>query len=364
MKACCGGKRLQICFVVQAICMVCLVGFVFSPPRPYAQPTCDCHYGVVERENPRCQCVCFGDYLLPNCLYTAIDVVDVELWLTTKSGKKRGNAYPLSSGDIERGLDRLFGHKNSSGLFKFRRGTSSFSSEGLVNSSIRSGKFYVAAVVSMPGWAAQHLLAYVAQKAGKGGEMTNSASGVSYTLYAAYDMAKGPPLPVMYYYESMAFFTGIDSNIFITAADCGWMFGAIVLVLLMTRIEQLWMYSIVAGLGAISRRSRGDEKGSLFLNEDGAGSSNVSRHDSLRRSSSKGSSSMKSSSKDKKKNKKADKEKKRNNSKRSRASGKRAASKSERRAPDSEAPQLGERRSKSPAGENPGGAQWRNPLTI
>lgn len=48
-----------------------------------AVPPCSCNYGNVDIETPQCVCSCFGDYLMPHCLYTATDDVPMNIWLTT-----------------------------------------------------------------------------------------------------------------------------------------------------------------------------------------------------------------------------------------------------------------------------------------
>nr|CCD14374.1 unnamed protein product [Trypanosoma congolense IL3000] len=244
----CGRYGPYIFFLVQSLFMIGLVLFVFFPPKAVEEPMCNCNYGVVHKEIPQCQCVCFGDYLLPNCLYTAVDVVEMELWLVSKVDNGQQETHQLLGKDIEAGIDRLFGNNKDSGLFRFRRALTSGITTYDANNTFRQ-PVYVSALFTMPGWAAQHLLAYVKLNDGRGGGIRNSLSGTEYDLYAVYDASNGPPLPVKYYSESMALFTHIDSNVFIRAADWGWMFGALVLLLLLTRIEELWMYSIITDLG-------------------------------------------------------------------------------------------------------------------
>lgn len=46
-------------------------------------PPCTCNYGNVDIETPQCVCSCYGDYLMPHCLYTATDDVSMNVWMTT-----------------------------------------------------------------------------------------------------------------------------------------------------------------------------------------------------------------------------------------------------------------------------------------
>lgn len=42
---------------------------------------CNCNNGNVDIAEPQCSCSCYSGYLMPRCLYTASDMVTVEIWV-------------------------------------------------------------------------------------------------------------------------------------------------------------------------------------------------------------------------------------------------------------------------------------------
>jgi hypothetical protein len=47
---------------------------------------CSCNYGTIDMDAPQCVCACFQNYLQPNCLYTATDMVSMGIYLKSDIG--------------------------------------------------------------------------------------------------------------------------------------------------------------------------------------------------------------------------------------------------------------------------------------
>ncbi|KEG08602.1 hypothetical protein DQ04_06831040 [Trypanosoma grayi] len=207
-------------------------------------PACSCNYGVVVTESPGCACACFGQYLLPHCLYTAGDVVNVELWL--QSAGDANESLPLSGADVTAGLSGAFTLEPGDGTFVFMR---SRSAPFLGEQQQRPGRkrnetLLVAATVAMPGWAAQRLLADVAQGRTADYRMQNSFSGVLYAILDVLEDAVGPAPPLRYFDESFAIFLGPTGTWALVVSNFGWLIAALIVALLLREIESRLMFNM------------------------------------------------------------------------------------------------------------------------
>ncbi|KAH9584049.1 hypothetical protein LSM04_004058 [Trypanosoma melophagium] len=218
-------------------------------------PACNCNNGVVVQHVPQCTCVCFSEFLLPNCLYTTNDIVNVELFLESGINTNEANSInetqPISSHDIMNGLSKAFAHNANDGTLTFLRLKSAFvavdqQQEKENNGNMNNKPFVVAvlATIRLPGWAAQQLLADMAHNNTASYTMTNSYSGVLYTLMDVMDITTGPSRPSRYRDEYVGFYILPESTWFITLSNLGWFIGAIVLAFFIPCVEQYCLYNM------------------------------------------------------------------------------------------------------------------------
>jgi hypothetical protein len=75
----CAPRLVLLFFVVIAAMAVC--------PAAARSFPCNCYHGSIVTLRPRCECACDPGYLLPDCTYTASDIVSIEVWYDFTSGQ-------------------------------------------------------------------------------------------------------------------------------------------------------------------------------------------------------------------------------------------------------------------------------------
>ncbi|ORC86834.1 uncharacterized protein TM35_000251300 [Trypanosoma theileri] len=217
-------------------------------------PACNCNNGAVMQEVPQCTCVCFGDFILPNCLYTVNDSINMELWLQSdiiNSSVSKYERPPLSGEDIVSVLSKALGLGESDKSITFLQlKDDSFAvdpKEEKETKDVIEGNYFVIiilATVRVPGWAAQQLLADMAQNNTIAYTFNSSFTGISYTLMDVLEDASGPSLPVRYRDEYMGFYLLPDSSWYIVISNIGWFVGALLLAVFIPYLEQRYLYNM------------------------------------------------------------------------------------------------------------------------
>ncbi|RNF13273.1 uncharacterized protein Tco025E_06241 [Trypanosoma conorhini] len=201
-------------------------------------PDCNCNNGAVTRTEPRCECGCLGDYLPPHCLYAAHDVVSMQLWLSQSGNSTMGGGGGVSenvslfAADVIAGLSSALAQKPGDGTLRFLWAKSAALSGPGEKSHV------VMAVVSMPGWLAQRLLADAARGRTAGYAFANSRTGAAYAVAAVFEDAPGPPLPQRYTESSLAVYWGVDDLWYVSCSNLLWPLLALLVALLLPWAEK------------------------------------------------------------------------------------------------------------------------------
>lgn len=264
---------------VLLLVLLCLASATRHAVATATSSSCNCNHGIVVNETPQCNCLCFQDYLLPNCLYTAKDMVNTEIWLSSQSyGADVTEATPIFSSDVTSALALSFGRKADDHTIRFVR------TKGVRvvrHADEKTGVTIVntvaVVVVAMRGGMAQRLLSDAARNASSY-KLRDQLTGADYVITAAFDDVTGPSLPQRYTDYRMAFYISSDRLRYMDGLCFLWALAALVIGVLVPLLE--WCFLFNTEKNIYGKMTAMDESLLLeFSSENGAGKQRAARRE-------------------------------------------------------------------------------------
>ncbi|CAD2222923.1 hypothetical protein AGDE_14054 [Angomonas deanei] len=227
-----------------------LVSFTTVSAQLTFSTACECNNGLLLDDNTECQCLCFDGYLLPDCLYKANDNVSMELWIR---GKEKPDTKSFLSGrQVQIGLATGFGVSDAYFEPTFVQLLAS-SVDFEKYAPVKGQKFSIFKVlVTMPGWAAQQLLADSVNNPVDGhlkeycfmeeDDGTCGSPDAEHLLFYVIDRQPSPAEVPLFTDTWMRMYLG--STWYMSLEQCGWFFAAFLVVLFFLLMEQKCMHNV------------------------------------------------------------------------------------------------------------------------
>jgi nitrogen fixation-related uncharacterized protein len=190
---------------------VLLIPLIIGEALGSGVPPCNCNNGNVDISEPQCLCACFEGYLLPHCLYTATDMVPMDVWLLIPPKDFLSSAFlqSLQWGlQISSPTDVVFLYAYPSPLLN------------------RTDAF-----VSIVGSKAQQLL----------WDYYSNNSWLSAASIESVWEDVPPSSPLYIVDQRFVIYSSSDGNVIITVQTLAWLIGAVVLALAMGLVEFWWV---------------------------------------------------------------------------------------------------------------------------